>query len=976
MDVTLDGMETLVNRESGAHRYSFSVGDRLGSYEVLRPLGAGGMGEVYLVEHRLMHKRYALKVLPSALFGNDQFVDRFRIEARVMADLNHPNIVQVHHMDELNGVYYLTMDYVVGPDGEPQTLDDLIKKTDGKLDELIVKEFVLQICSALRYAHGFRGKGVVHRDLKPSNILLSKNREEEGGKSLAHAFSIKIADFGLAKVVGEDYLKSVIEQSVSLSLRPSNCSLGDKKTLVEGEVDEEGTSARSILGTYEYMSPEQKRGEKVDARSDIFALGLILYVMLTARKPEGRWKLPSQLGCSLGWDAIVERCLEPDAHERVQSAGELLALTQGVVISKETGRKEEETGDGGGGEAKKERKESKNLKKKVLFGLVALLVVAGSVGFWSLWGSKEEMEPLVAEQVSTPNPTIVEPEKKIEPEQKVEKKEGPKKKELTIDLSEAKDALRSGNTDAAKEKVQPALKLDSNNSAESEMLLDVEKMADERKARTIKTDAEMAVEKIQKEISDRRQGFGSKFQTLEKQMRIAQDAYASKSWVQAFTAFTGVERECSALLILAGERRESVAFRKEMEGKRRGAEAKNAAALAKKEWDNGVGVALQAGKAFENGDFEEASNGWKNAAERFQTSEKLAAAVSSYRKAKGAWEGRMSNIEQRISNTEVERYAAEEWTAAERSARLGAASTSEPVLGKEHYVAALASFNKAVEKALQRMVPEMKWTAQLGGGVEMEFMPIAAGTFQMGSSMGEDNEKPVRQVTFENSFWMAKTEVTIGQWKRFLEETGHTKGTDWSDSECPLKKSGTSYTLTKNKFGMNFEQPMVEIDWNASVEFCKWLTTRERKAGRLPAGDEYVLPTETQWEYACRAGTTGKYAGDLDALAWYGLNSGNKTHPVGTKKANGWGLHDMHGNVREWCLDDWHESYDGAPANGSRWGDGSGFYRVNRGGSCYNSAENCRSAYRPGLSPSYTFHNLGFRACLVRKYAPLPKREK
>jgi len=152
------------------------------------------------------------------------------------------------------------------------------------------------------------------------------------------------------------------------------------------------------------------------------------------------------------------------------------------------------------------------------------------------------------------------------------------------------------------------------------------------------------------------------------------------------------------------------------------------------------------------------------------------------------------------------------------------------------------------------------------------------------------------------------------------------------------------------------------VSWNDATEFCRKLTERERAAGRLSAGHEFTLPTEAQWEYACRAGTTGDYAGDLDAMAWYDKNSGGTTHPVGTKLANAWGLADMHGNVWEWCLD-WFADYRGDEVTNPR-GPTSGSYRVGRGCSGYFEAFNARSAYRDRYLPDVRYNLLGFRLAL------------
>ena len=152
------------------------------------------------------------------------------------------------------------------------------------------------------------------------------------------------------------------------------------------------------------------------------------------------------------------------------------------------------------------------------------------------------------------------------------------------------------------------------------------------------------------------------------------------------------------------------------------------------------------------------------------------------------------------------------------------------------------------------------------------------------------------------------------------------------------------------------------------LNFCRKLTERERAAGRLPEGYAYTLPTEAQWEYACRAGTTGDYAGDLDSMGWYSSNSGTTTHAVGQKQANAWGLHDMHGNVWEWCAD-WYGNYPGGSVTdptGAPWG----VARVFRGGGWAESVGGCRSANRGGSGPAGYIHDLGFRLALAPVVAP------
>jgi formylglycine-generating enzyme required for sulfatase activity len=136
-----------------------------------------------------------------------------------------------------------------------------------------------------------------------------------------------------------------------------------------------------------------------------------------------------------------------------------------------------------------------------------------------------------------------------------------------------------------------------------------------------------------------------------------------------------------------------------------------------------------------------------------------------------------------------------------------------------------------------------------------------------------DDERPLTWVTLTKPFWLGRTEVTQSQWVALM---GHNES-----------------------YYQGSDLPVTNVSWEDAMEFCRKLTARELAAGRLPAGHEFTLPTEAQWEYACQAGTTGDYAGDLDAMAWYEKNSGDTTHPVGTKQANAWGLFDMHGNLWE-----------------------------------------------------------------------------
>ena len=224
----------------------------------------------------------------------------------------------------------------------------------------------------------------------------------------------------------------------------------------------------------------------------------------------------------------------------------------------------------------------------------------------------------------------------------------------------------------------------------------------------------------------------------------------------------------------------------------------------------------------------------------------------------------------------------------------------------------------------------------LTGKAVMPFAFCPAGSFTMGSPSTEDgrgsDENQVR-VTITKGFWMAKTELTQAQWTAILGNNP----SNFNGDDLPVEK----------------------VSWDDAQEFIK----KVNDSGVIPEGWKVALPTEAQWEYACRAGETGAYSGGtIDQVAWYDDNSGSKTHAVGTKKSNAWGLHDMHGNVWEWCADSYGDELVGGSDPS---GPSSGVHRVNRGGSWLSHAATCRAATRGRLTPDSRFDSLGFRPALV-----------
>jgi formylglycine-generating enzyme required for sulfatase activity len=241
-----------------------------------------------------------------------------------------------------------------------------------------------------------------------------------------------------------------------------------------------------------------------------------------------------------------------------------------------------------------------------------------------------------------------------------------------------------------------------------------------------------------------------------------------------------------------------------------------------------------------------------------------------------------------------------------------------------------------VSKVEPELVPEGTVAGQEReiGGIRMVWCP--PGRFVMGSppnEAGRGGDERQHEVTLTRGYWLAKYECTQEEWERVM---GSNPSHFWGDGK----------------------QPVENVNWN---EVQEWVA-KMKERHPLPEGWEWSLPTEAQWEYACRAGTSGAYAGELEEMGWYDRNSGSKPHEVGQKRANTWGLHDMHGNVLEWCAD-WYGDYPGGSVTDPE-GATVGSDRVYRGGSWDSNGNYSRSASRFRLFPNYRNKNLGFRVAV------------
>ncbi len=282
-------------------------GFRLGPYEILSAVGAGGMGEVYKARDTRLDRTVAVKVLPARLSENPEFRQRFEREAKTISQLSHPHICTLHDVGNQDGVEYLVMEFL---DGE--TLIERLAKGPLPLEQML--RYGIEMADALEKAHR---QGIVHRDLKPGNVMITKS-------------GVKLVDFGLAKLAA-----------------PQSGGVLSSFSILPTQAGENLTAEGTILGTFQYMAPEQLEGHEADARTDIFALGLVLYEMATGRKAFSGKSQASLIAAIIhtqpeaissvqpmtppALDRVVKTCLAKDPDERFETAHDVKLQLQWIV---------------------------------------------------------------------------------------------------------------------------------------------------------------------------------------------------------------------------------------------------------------------------------------------------------------------------------------------------------------------------------------------------------------------------------------------------------------------------------------------------------------------------------------------------------------------------------------------------------------------------------------------------------------------
>lgn len=293
----------------------------LGDYNLIKQIGQGSLGSVFLAEHRFMKKQYILKVLPEELSSDRNFIQRFEEEVSLLTTLEHPNIVKIHNISFAQGQYFLVTDCVVDDVGETTNLAQFMLSRGKRFDEESIYKLLKQIAEALDYAHSKKngGKGCVHRNLKLNNILIAK------GKA---GLDYIISDFGLSRIIGAGAVLTRTYKTVAEALALGGIIFSpkvgqDRYPNPSIETQKLNSLHASFLQNFAFLAPEQRRVDHpytVDAKADVYAFGILAYYLLTGDFPEGYFELPSARVTDLNWnwDSLICNCLHTDPTKRTE----------------------------------------------------------------------------------------------------------------------------------------------------------------------------------------------------------------------------------------------------------------------------------------------------------------------------------------------------------------------------------------------------------------------------------------------------------------------------------------------------------------------------------------------------------------------------------------------------------------------------------------------------------------------------------
>ena len=947
-------------------------------YRIIRQLGQGGMGSVWLAEDTLLDNRQcAVKMLPSILVANKRAYKQLKAEALVSMRLIHPNIVTLRAFEENGGNPFLLMDYIDGI-----TLDEYLSEK-GCLTEDETIKLLKPVAEALDYAHA---EGVVHRDVKPANIMIRKD---------GCPF---VLDFGIAREIQETM------------------------TRVTGKLSS---------GTLLYMSPEQLNGDSPKPTQDVYSFSAMVYECLSGRPPFWRGgiedqiktKLPEHLPAEIGIaDSVMQglskvpesrprcckqvllraaekgaaraaasgakRCADPLTVKASDSAvgkhfrraqvaiAVIIAVAVGVGLFCWDGFTSgaEET------DARRRRAELERLYQQVC-------AVSGEFGFDRLKGEAGNAVGavdgyLVHERWIGANEQCIKAEAELKRILAADVDRKLALNKLSLAKKEKENAERLSASSLVFEQWHRAVNVFESGMKEmQQMAFSKASVSFSEAARLFKLAVEAAVEctrrtqnaqivadiaakskELQPRLTkiDDADGFKNKKDAAAEILKQAK-SYREQSQIHlAALFFTNYVNECKRLLALDVERESVKNLKESAESAKSRADAAEVPKFMIAQWNKALRLMEEANRLCGDMNFTDAFVLYNQSKDLFEDCIRDVARV------------KKNVLEQQ--SYELKRRA--KW----------------PKEGREFVVKDPVILNLT-----------MKW--------------CPPGSFLMGSpesEQGRDCDEAQHHVTLTRGFWMGETEVTQDQWRQVMNGlTVLDQARRALRDETKYDFSGKLQTISESR-GLTEHAPpellcgdikgnipIYHVNWFEAMDFCRRLTEQERSAGRLPDGYAYRLPTEAEWEYACRAGNPGTlYNGHplnivgsmnapaLDDIAWYGGNSSlgfgigrgidtgdweQKQYSGGLafvrevkgKAPNAWGIYDMLGNVVEWCIDN-GSGYRISGVSVDPVGRlGNYRYKATRGGAWSSFAKNVRPATRFRDLPQIRSWNIGFRVALA-----------
>ena len=892
-------------------------------YQIVRPIGQGGMGVVYLVKDtQLDGEIRAVKTIKPELLNDPKGAVRMKREAIASMKLTHPNIIRIFNYEEWQGMAFIVMEYVDG-----HTLAHLLAEKD-KLTEEEFFPMANQLLDALGYAHS---QQIIHQDIKPANIFLTSNGTP------------KLADFGIAKV------------------------LNDTATRLTGVVNS---------GTLLYMAPEMVKGQKAVPASDYYSLGITFYEMLAGDPPFTHGDIyrlhieaepPRIAGLSQDAESLLDRLLAKEPDQRLEQS------KTPTPTAKKTTKPEKTSGT-----------------SKYEYGYAAYKAGEFQAAI-SLFEEALELDPGLASLVESKLDHCRSELEKARAEEKANQAHQAELARIPAYLLEAQEHLEKDERRQAIEFYKKVLKLDPDNPEANSGLAKVQELERLEADKQAKAEAELERQRqeekerrAKKEAERRAASAEARRQAHEEQEKKRKEHIKKHGWKYAAVAvliivavvFINWQAEQARLAGIEADAYEqaleenSIASWKEFL-----ADYPNSqhAASARSNINT---LKSQADKAFKQAEATDSVESWKQfiaswpgadqlekAKENLSSAEKALATKlrekesSAFQKAKRAntisgWQNyldqypnssnspaarsKLSALQtaeikrkeqeqiaenRRLEAAKKEKLREEESSAFQKAKRVNTISGWQDYLDQypnsSNSHAARSKLSALQTAENQREAEKRRQAEQNKYRNLIKMAKIPAGSFMMGSDNGDSDEKPVHRVTISKDFYMGIYEVTQAQY------------------QAVMGKNPSNFRGDNN--------PVEQVSWNDAQEFCRKLSQK--------TGQKYRLPTEAEWEYAARAGTTTKYYwgksySEAGNFAWFIENSNYITHPVGTKIANRWGLHDMSGNVWEWCTDYYNKNFYRNSPEIDPVNEGKSIFRVVRGCDWNNDSEIMRTTKR------------------------------